>query len=320
MTLRVPVVHIVFNRPDHARRSLEAIRRQRPSDLFVIADGPRPDHPDDERRCSQVRELYEHIDWECRVRTDFAATNLGLKRRIVSGLDRVFADVDRAIVLEDDCVAHDDFFEFCREMLDRYEDDDRVACVTGSNFQHGQWRGDASYYFSKFNHCWGWATWARAWAANDSSLARWDQWRRTAAWVESCPDPLERRHWESVMGDVAAGRINSWAYPWMASVWQLGGLTATPNVNLVGNVGFGEDATNTHTALPGPPRAVEPLGTLIHPDAVEQDQVADRFVFDHTYGGAAMRARRNPLLWPRLGLRSALYRARRRLGMADTSA
>jgi hypothetical protein len=304
------VTLIVFNRPLLSVASFEQVRRQQPTDLFVIADGPRPGHPTDVERCAEVREIVSSVDWECRARYDFAEVNLGLKQRIVSGLNEVFSQVDRAIVLEDDCVPNDDFFTFCTSMLDRYRDDERVVTVTGSNFQNGQCRGDGSYYFSKYNHCWGWATWARAWALNDPALEFWENWHQSDAWPRHCPDPVERKCWELIFRKVRSGEINSWAYPWMASVWRAGGLTATPNVNLVANLGFGLDATNTSTAEAGPPRPVTPLGEIRHPTNQDRDVDADRYVFDHTYGGAALRQRslRN---YPKLALRSIRYRLSR---------
>lgn len=154
MSVVAPVAIIVFNRPDHTRQSFSVVREQQRSRLFVIADGPRPGHPTDEERCAEVRDIVADVDWPCAVQREYADSNLGLKQRVSSGLDWVFSEVDRAIVLEDDCVPHADFFMFCDALLDRYAEDERVAAVTGDNFQEGNKRGEASYYFSKYNHVW----------------------------------------------------------------------------------------------------------------------------------------------------------------------
>jgi hypothetical protein len=96
------------------------VRRVLPS-LFIIADGPRPGHPTDTERCQQVRDVVSQIDWPCEVQRNYAEQNLGLKRRISSGLDWVFTQVESAVVLEDDCLPHPDFFTFCAEMLAMYK-------------------------------------------------------------------------------------------------------------------------------------------------------------------------------------------------------
>lgn len=289
-----PLVYIVFNRPKHTAQSFEVIRKLRPTELFIVADGPRVNHPDDIDLCDAVRAIVGNVDWPCDVKYNYSDSNLGLKRRVTSGLDWVFNQVDRAIVLEDDCIAHPDFFNFCNELLDRYSEDERVYVITGNNFQGGRKRGGASYYFSKYNHCWGWATWKRAWRSYQEELSFWPEWKTSSDWFRLAPDKVERRYWNRIFELVIARKIDSWAFPWTASVWLKGGLTATPNVNLVTNIGFGSDSTHTLNENSSLAEiAIEPLGSIVHPQSIVQDVEADQYVFDHVFGG---RLQRFPLL------------------------
>jgi hypothetical protein len=302
---RTSVAYIVFNRPEHTDRTFAVLRKQRPARLFIIADGPRPGHATDEKRCAAVRRIVDAVDWPCEVYRNYADHNLGLKRRVSSGLDWVFEQVERAIILEDDCVAHPDFFTFCDTLLEHYADDARVAVVTGNNFQNGRRRGEASYYFSKYNHCWGWATWSRAWRLYQDDLPFWPEWRESSAWKRQAPDRVERTYWEGIFDRVHAEDIDSWAYPWTACVWYRNGLTATPNVNLVSNIGFGSEST--HTALADSPfaaMATGELGAITHPASVIPDVRADRYVFDRTFGG---RHRRFPGALLRLPRKVSAY-------------
>ena len=146
----IPIAYIVFNRPRHTERSFAILRKQQPSQLFIISDGPRIEHPTDAERCAEVRAIVERVDWPCEVYRHYAESNLGCKQRVSSGLDWVFAQVERAIILEDDCLPHPDFFEFCENLLDRYANDSRVWVISGDNFQNGHRRGRAAYYFSKY--------------------------------------------------------------------------------------------------------------------------------------------------------------------------
>lgn len=286
-----PVAYIVFNRPRHTRETFAVIRAQRPASLYIIADGPRLEHPVDIERCRDVREIVAQVDWPCTVHRNYAERNLGLKRRVSSGLDWVFAQVDRAIVLEDDCLPHPDFFVFCETLLEHYANDERVGVITGNNFQAGRKRGNASYYFSKYNHCWGWASWRRAWQDYRGDLPFWPEWQNSVDWRHINPGRVERRYWAGIFDRVKRGEIDSWAYPWTASVWYRSWLTATPNVNLVTNIGCGPDGTHTLAQEDQPGLPVYPLGPLVHPDRVVQDGKADRYVFDHHFGGI----RRKPL-------------------------
>lgn len=305
---QTPIAYIVFNRPQHTEKTFEVLRAQRPARLFIIADGPRPGHPADADRCAAVREIVARVDWPCAVHRDYADSNLGLKRRVSSGLDWVFGQVERAIVLEDDCVAHPDFFEFCDALLERYAEDERVSVITGNNFQNGRKRGEASYYFSKFSHCWGWATWRRAWRHYQGDVPFWPEWSQSADWRDKTPDAMERLYWRRIFRRVQAGQIDSWAYPWTASVWYHGGLTATPNVNLVSNIGFGEDATHTRSIRSASAELpARPLGLLTHPDSVQRDEAADKYAFDHHFGGRNRRFPRVFLVLP-VRILGALYR------------
>ena len=282
----VSIAYIIFNRPRHTRETFAAIRAQRPERLYVIADGPRVGHPTDAERCRETRAIVEHIDWPCEVFRQYADQNMGCKLRVSSGLDWVFEQTEQAIILEDDCVPHPDFFTYCEDLLARYAHDPRVWVITGNNFQDGTKRGDAAYYFSKYNNCWGWATWRRAWHHYRVDIPFWTTWQHTSDWQSKTPDKVERKVWSGLLDRVQSGQIDTWDYQWTACVWYHGGLTATPNSNLVTNIGFGPDATHTVAEGDQEGLALHPLGPLTHPKHVRQDRAADRFVFDRNFGGS----------------------------------
>ena len=100
--MRTPVALIIFNRPQHTARVFAAIAKARPERLFLIADGPRSDRPEDVQRCAAVRDIVAHVDWPCQVERNFAERNLGCGRRPASGISWVFEQVDEANILEDD--------------------------------------------------------------------------------------------------------------------------------------------------------------------------------------------------------------------------
>lgn len=299
MTLKKPVLFLIFNRPATTQRVFEAIRTAKPSQLFVAADGPRSDHATDTERCRDVRAIIEQVDWPCEVHKNYSAVNLGCKMRPKTGIDWVFSQVDSAIILEDDCLPNPDFFTFCEALLDKYSYDERISVITGDNFQDGRKWGDASYYFSKYNHVSGWATWRRSWMKNDSTIKFWPEFKGSPQWKSLLKDTVERRYWENIFDRVYAGKFESaWDYPWTASVWYHGGLTATPNVNLVTHIGIGPDGTHTVSEEYQDGLLSYPLGPLTHPPDIEQNRKADRYVFDHLFGGLQQRLHRRLLGLP----------------------
>jgi hypothetical protein len=240
-----PVVAVVYNREQRVMELLDVLRAARPRVLFLAADGPRPGDAADAQRCEATRTAISRIDWPCEVVEDFADDHLGCAARVVSALDRVFATVDRAIVLEDDVRPAWSFFPFCDAMLDRYADDERVMHVDGGN-RLGAWRPeDADHHFAHHGNVWGWATWARAWAHYDVTLDRYRTPAARAAIEERALDDAHRTllAW---MLDCEPGVFgDAWDYQWTLARYAAGGLSVVPARNLVTNVGFGTDATHT---------------------------------------------------------------------------
>ena len=165
--LETPVAFFVFNRPDVTARVLERIAEVQPKTLFVVADGPRPDHPHDKEKCQAVREIVSQINWPAQVFTNCSDENMGCGPRVSSGLSWIFDHVEEAIILEDDCLPSVGFFSYCEELLERYRHDTRVGIISGNNFVYPKIKTDYSYYFSRYPHIWGWATWRRSWEKYD---------------------------------------------------------------------------------------------------------------------------------------------------------
>lgn len=239
----VPVALFIYNRPAHLPETFARVRELRPATLFVVGDGPKSER--DAHACESARSyVTDHVDWPCQVTTLFRAENIGTARSVSDGLTWIFGQVDRAIILEDDCVADPSFFFFCEEMLARYVDDERVMQVSGTNVA-GRIPTESSYGFTRYGlPCWGWATWARAWARYDFTLATWDEDR------EAVLDELGPRSpfWVGMV-DRYRHKLHGWDVQWNAAIWKHGGRIIVPSVNLVGNTGYGEAATYTRVAV-----------------------------------------------------------------------
>jgi hypothetical protein len=242
--LATPVVLLFFNRPDTTRRVMAQIKRAKPQTLYLVQDGARPDVPGEQALVEVTRNIAEDVDWECDVVRVYSDTNLGLRERVVTGLDRVFAEVERAIILEDDCVANDSFFRFCEETLERYADNTRVGTVSGNNFLRGRFVTEDSYFFSPDVRIWGWGTWRRVWQdfSREGLRHEWSQAEASDV-LAGFPSPSRKKALVSMAA--SAQKIDSWALPFVLHCQRRNYLSVVPEVNLVKNIGFG--ATSTHT-------------------------------------------------------------------------
>lgn len=298
--LATPVLLLVFNRPESTRCVLDAVRRARPARLYVAADGPRPGRPADLALCAKTRALVtESVDWPCELHTNFRAENLGCGQGPATAISWFFGQESEGIILEDDCVPTLSFFHYCQELLERYRLDSRVMHISGNNLarEARQPAGGESYHFSGRVHSWGWATWRRAWQHFDFSLALLPELRRQGALAEAYPGLIERAYWLRKFEAVRTGPqpAHIWDYQWHFAVAAHGGLSIVPAVNLVTNIGFGDDATHTfdpHDQLEHP-AAHELAFPLRHPALVQRDARRDaRYFREHLAGRAWATVRR----------------------------
>jgi hypothetical protein len=282
--IQSPVVFLIFNRPEQTARIFAAIRAARPARLLVVADGPRLGRAGEEELCGKTRSVIDGVDWPCHVLRNFSDVNMGCGRRVSSGLDWAFAHVEEAIILEDDCLPDPNFFPYCVELLERYRADERIMMISGDNFQNGASRTPNSYYFSQLVHCWGWATWRRAWRHYDFTMSDWRQRRRTQ-WINAVTkNPVMGLRWRDCFDAVMAGKIDTWDYQWVYCIMARNGLSIVPDVNLVTNIGFGAGATHTLTVAQRyivPSRAIG--FPLRHPVTVEPCCEADEFEEAYLY-------------------------------------
>ena len=281
MHLKTPVAFFIFNRPDRTARVFAEIARARPEKLLVVADGPRADRRGELELCLATRSVIDGIDWPCQLLTSFADDNLGCKRRVSTGLDWVFEQVEEAIILEDDCLPDQTFFPFCTELLERFRDDQRVSMICGNNFQQGKRRSPDSYFFGLQVTVWGWASWRRAWRNYDVEMRRWPELRETSWLSDLLQNPVAARYWRETFEGTFRGEFDTWDYQMFFSWWSQNSLALVPDRNLVTNIGFGSAATMTRDALPSmanlPVKAMD--FPLKHPADVSLNREADKFSF-----------------------------------------
>lgn len=287
--LKTPVAFLIFNRPETTEKVFAEIAKAKPPILLVVADGPRTDRPEEINKCTRTRAIINQIDWECEVLTNYTDTNMGCKKRISSGLEWIFDTVEEAIILEDDCLPDPTFFRFCEELLNKYRNDERIAMISGDNFQFGRKRNEYSYYVSRYPHIWGWASWRRAWKNYDINMNTWPE-IRDGKWLEDfLGDSKSAQYWSRLFERTYQGKIDTWDYQWTFACWMQNSLTILPNVNLISNIGFGSDAVHTKDKNMFAEMETYPITfPLAHPPHALRDSRADKYTEKHNYSGQSL--------------------------------
>jgi hypothetical protein len=294
-SLKTPAAIFLYRRPELVQPLLAGLRAVRPPRVWLVADGPKQ-ATEAERCLAARREAEEAIDWPCEVRRVYADTNLGLKNRIETGLDAVFAREEQAIILEEDCHPAPDFFPFCEAMLKKYSQEPKVGAVSGNCFLPKTTTMTTDYYFSRYVHIWGWATWGRAWKNYDRNMWSWP----AGGFRQLFPDDdlQEVNYWNRIFDRIVAGTFSTWDYSWISWFWMNGWVSITPAQNLVRNAGFGPEATNTRDV--SVETGMERHGRLTSPYRGPEDIRADPELDREVFQNHLLRQEGRLSFWPRI--------------------
>jgi hypothetical protein len=276
MSLKTPILFLIFNRPDTTQQVFDEIRKAKPKQLFVAADGARP-HKNEQDLCERTRQIVSQIDWDCEVKTLFREQNLGCKMAVSSALDWFFSQVEEGIILEDDILPQPYFFDFCTELLEKYRSNPNVMHISGVNLQLGIERGNQQYYFSEYPLIWGWASWKRAWVSYDRDLQDTEQ-KINETLSKSFVRKGDLKFFQTIMTKVKANLINTWDYQWLYANIRKEGVTIVPQYSLIKNIGFDERATHTLKTPSWIKYIVyRPIKELPIPNEIKIDAEADFF-------------------------------------------
>lgn len=239
----VPVLFLIFKRPNTTKQVFDSIRKVKPKKLFIAADGPRNEK--EQELCEKTREIVlNNIDWDCEIETLFREENLGLKIAVSSAIDWFFEHVEEGIILEDDTVPNLSFFNFSELMLNKYRDNHQIMSISGETELWERQTSD-SYYFSNIPLIWGWATWKRAWQKFDLEMSEYEKLKKQKFLKHIFPNYYHQKDWINLLDMTYNNQLDSWGFRWFYSVFENKGMCIIPNTNLVSNIGFGSDATHT---------------------------------------------------------------------------
>ncbi|MCF7859622.1 MAG: nucleotide-diphospho-sugar transferase [Candidatus Cloacimonetes bacterium] len=239
-----PVLFLIFNRPDTTQQVFNEIKKAKPNQIFVAADGPREDNKDDIIKCEEARKIIKQVDWDCNVKTLFRTKNVGCKYAVSGAIDWFFDNVEEGIILEDDCLPSQSFFWFCQELLEKYKDNGKIKIINGNNFGYKS-KDNKSYYFCNYPQVWGWATWKRTWKDYDVNIREWTihtgfKLGQELGW-NYFEIKLQNFKWELVK----TNNIDTWDYQLHFMIFKLKGTVIAPKENLISNIGYGLNATHT---------------------------------------------------------------------------
>ncbi len=278
--MKTPVLFLIYNRPEYTRQVFESIRKAKPEKLFISADGPKSTRKGDDVKCEETRKIVKELDWPCEVYTNFSAENLGCRLGVTKGINWFFENVEEGIILEDDCLPAKSFFEYCENMLTLYRENQKIMMISGSNPATAIADMESDYFFSRFYHVWGWATWKRAWSKMDINLLEWPKYKK-----ENFLDQFYRyseknkKFTEKMFDQVRDQRSSVWAIQWSYSCLINHGLAILPKYNLVSNIGLLGDHSMNPDQLFLKIKDID-FNNLSHPETIDVQENVEVLLFN----------------------------------------
>lgn len=280
----LPVLLIIYDRFDTTTQVLEVLKQVQPPRLYIASDaGHQP--AVHERVLAYRKATEDAINWPCQIKTRYLPTNEGPRFGVGGAISWFFEQEERGMVLEHDCVPLPEFFDFCEHYLELLKNDKRIFHIGGNHYLPTGTKAPAAY-LSRYNHIWGFASWARAWKHYDVHLNNLETWL-AEEWVEKMlPNKEERAYWFKRLRLLKAGEVRSWDYPWTLAMWRNEALALLPGGNMVRNVGFGEQSIHSqdsshplnHLQISAPEKDTWP-----QPEALQYRPDLDWAVFRHIY-------------------------------------
>lgn len=244
--LELPILFLTFNRMETTKLVFTAIKKIQPPKIYISSDGARADKIAEKDNIQDIRDfLLSSVDWNCEIHTLFNSTNLGCKIAVSNAINWFFDHEEMGIVLEDDCLPSNSFFQFSQELLYKYQYDERIFLITGYNHQNSWKKTQHDYFFSNLGGIWGWASWRRAWLHYDVNISDIDDFIVKDGFRNSLGKKLGQLKQHMIYDSVIKNNTETWAMQWGFARHKNNALTCTPSESLIKNIGFGDNATHT---------------------------------------------------------------------------
>ncbi|MDR2868321.1 MAG: hypothetical protein LBV46_02120 [Bacteroidales bacterium] len=288
---KVPILLIIYNKAQKTHYLFQEIKKLQPEKLYVAADGANLAADKlDYKLCLQARSLILP-EWNCQLQTLYKDAHLGKHAMIFQAMKWFFENEPEGIVLFDDALPHSDFFPYCEELLDRYRDNKTIMHIGANNFNKKKQKRffkryrsekktiESSYHFSAYSTVWGFATWRDRWTNFTQKMMEWEGENFNRMLDHYMDKPKERLFWLRRFHILRQYKLQNWENQYNFYIWLKQGLAITPNVNLVSNMGFSQQRKKVRRLK----RKTFPIMPLVHPDTIQQDKKADRYIFRRLY-------------------------------------
>lgn len=278
MQEETPVLLLGYNRPEQMRGLIRSLVSAKPKLILLSVDGPRMNRLKDVELVRQTQEMVNEVNWDAEIRTRFRESNLGLRRAVVDAVTWANNEFGKVIVLEDDVRAGPQLLDFLNYNLLKYEKQRDIAHINGYNLVPNQFLSNPNEpsRMSIYPESYAWATWETAWSKYDDNM----NWAKNVSISELkniCGSTVGALRWKQNFSDAAAGRIDTWAYRWLATMWENNFKVISPNQNISTYEGW-ENGTHTFFKVKYQEPEIGNLNIDLHDSIGRIDELAENWL------------------------------------------
>jgi hypothetical protein len=275
------------------RGLIQSLEPLKPKLILLAVDGPKANRNNDAGLVRQTQNLVSEITWNTEIRTRFRDTNLGLRRAVVDAVTWANSEYGRVMVLEDDVRAGPQLLEFLNHNLNTHQQNSKIAHINGYNLVPRKYLTEPNdpSRLSIYPESYAWATWERAWQKYDDNMT-WAKAVSMRDLKKVCGSTVSALRWKQNFSDADAERVDTWAYRWLASMWEHELLMISPNRNISKYEGW-RDGTHTRIKTKWSEPQIEQILNMTSANKVQQiDRMADDWsgtsIFNETFIGVAV--------------------------------
>jgi len=274
----VPILLVLYNKVENTHNFFETIKKIKPAKLYVAGDGAMYNDRLDYAECLKTRSVIMP-EWQCECHYLYKEEHLGKGKMVYQAISWFFTYEPEGIILFDDTLPSHDFFRYCEELLEKYRDNPKIVHISGTNFHKKREKSKNSYYFSAYPGFWGFATWANRWKGFDLELSQLEGENFSKLMVDYFNKRTEKLYWLRRYYMLKKYKLNIWENQYMYHLWYIGGLSITPNANLITNIGLKDKKRKIRRLM----RNTQSILPLAHPETILQNKKADRYSFKYVY-------------------------------------
>lgn len=235
--MKIGTAVLVYNRPKHFKKVLQAIITEKVKEVSVYMDGP--ENLIVKKNQVIIINLINNLKKKIKIKLIHQNKNYGLAHSVLNAVKTELKNNDAIILIEDDCVPQKGFFKYMNMSLKKYKNEKKIKSICSYNNLNVPDK-KKTFFLKRFNP-WGWATWKDRWIKFNPDIKFAIDQLQTFGKMNKLPLDLKTYCKNK---SILEGKQDIWSLSWTLFHYFDDTLVLYPPSSLIKNIGF--DGTGIH--------------------------------------------------------------------------